>query len=112
MAALLLVALIFVLPLFTSSPNQSLISLDWAGYSVASDLINPQPEVTSINASWTVPVINVSIGDSFCATWIGVGGQFDDTLIQVGTEQDSIDGQATYSAWYELLPYMRSQLIH
>jgi hypothetical protein len=105
MAALLLFALIFVLPLFTSSPSQSLISFDWAGYSVASNLINPQPEVTRINASWTIPLVNVSTGDSFCATWIGVGGQFDDTLIQVGTEQDSIDGQATYSAWYELLPY-------
>jgi hypothetical protein len=105
MAVSLFFALIFVLPFFTGPLNQSLISLDWGGYSVASDLTNPQPEVTSVNASWTVPLINVSIGDSFCATWIGIGGQFDDTLIQAGTEQDSIGGQATYSAWYELLPY-------
>lgn len=31
-------------------------------------------------------------------------GQYDITLIQVGTEQDSINGRATFSAWYELLP--------
>jgi hypothetical protein len=35
--------------------------------------------------------------------WIGIGGQFDATLIQAGTEQDSTRGQETYSAWYELL---------
>jgi len=33
-----------------------------------------------------------------------VGGQFDQTLIQTGTEQNSIGGQVTYRAWYELLP--------
>lgn len=102
--ALLLLALVLVFPILISSPGQRLISHNWAGYSVASDLNNPKPLVTSINASWTVPTVSVSIGYSYCATWIGVGGQFDDTLIQAGTEQNSINGQATYSAWYELLP--------
>jgi hypothetical protein len=43
---------------------------------------------------------------TFSAVWIGIGGQFsnDSTLIQCGTEQDSIRGQAEYYAWYELLP--------
>jgi len=77
---------------------------DWSGYSVASDLNNPQPKVTSVNASWAVPTVKVSVGNSFSAVWIGVGGQFDDTLIQTGTKQDSINGHAAYSAWYELLP--------
>ncbi len=40
----------------------------------------------------------------FSAVWIGIGGSFDTTLIQVGTEQDSIGGEGNYSAWYELLP--------
>jgi hypothetical protein len=42
----------------------------------------------------------------FSSVWIGVGGQFsnDSTLIQCGTEQDSIFGQGQYYAWYELLP--------
>jgi len=105
LASLLLLTLILVFPLLTSSPSKRLISSDWSGYSVASDLTNPQPQVTSINASWAVPAVNVSKGNSYCATWIGVGGQFDETLIQAGTEQDSINGRGTYSAWYELLPY-------
>ena len=47
------------------------------------------------------------------ATWIGIGGGClqstcsanDSTLIQAGTEQDvSATGQATYDAWYEIIP--------
>lgn len=36
--------------------------------------------------------------------WIGIGGYFDKTLIQTGTEQDSIQGQSEYYAWFEVLP--------
>lgn len=100
----LVLALIFIFPLLTSSSSQPLTSADWSGYSVASALTNPQPTVKSINGSWIVPSVNVSLTNSFSAVWIGVGGQFDSTLIQVGTQQDSIRGQGQYSAWYEILP--------
>ena len=105
--SLLVLALILFFPLLIGSTNQRLISSDWSGYAAATNLNNPQPLVTSVDASWVVPKVGVSIRDSFSATWIGVGGQFstiDSTLIQTGTEQDSIDGVGTYSAWYELLP--------
>jgi len=78
---------------------------NWAGYIVSSDLQNPQPTVTGISASWTVPTVTGSAqNDTFAAVWIGIGGYYDNTLIQTGTEQDSIGGQGDYSAWYELLP--------
>lgn len=77
---------------------------NWAGYIVASDLQNPQSSVTSVTASWTVPTVNISQNDTFSAVWIGIGGFFDSTLIQTGTEQDSIQGQSEYSAWVEFLP--------
>ena len=103
--SLLVVALILFFPILTGSANRHLTSFDWAGYVVASDLNSPQPVVTNISASWAVPTVNGSRGDSFSAAWIGVGGQFDDnTLIQAGTEQDSTNGLETYTAWYELLP--------
>jgi peptidase A4-like protein len=44
--------------------------------------------------------------DGYSAAWVGLGGA-DSTstaLEQVGTESDYVNGQATYSAWYELLP--------
>jgi hypothetical protein len=83
---------------------QNLTSTDWAGYVVASDLINPRPVLRYLSASWTVPVTEVSPRSTYSAAWIGIGGQRDDTLIQIGTEQDSAGGRIAYSAWYELYP--------
>ncbi len=79
-------------------------SLDWAGYTIIESASNPQQEITAISASWTVPAVAVSASDTFSAAWIGIGGFVDKTLIQAGSEQDSINGQAAYSVWYEMLP--------
>jgi len=70
------------------------------------NLQTPQQTVTGVGASWVVPTVAPSTDDTFSAVWIGLGGQFtgDTSLIQCGTEQDSIGGQLVYSAWYELLP--------
>ena len=104
LAASTYMIIVFLGPFFTRRPSQTLTSFDWSGYSVISDYINPQPVVTGVNGSWTVPKVTVSQTDAFSAAWIGIGGQLDETLIQVGTEQDSISGTEEYSAWYELLP--------
>jgi hypothetical protein len=79
---------------------------NWAGYIVATgtNLHSAQPNVTSVSASWTVPTVTPSTNNTYSAAWIGVGGEFDTTLIQCGTRQDSIGGEPSYSAWYELLP--------
>jgi hypothetical protein len=92
-----------LLATFSSNPQgQGLISTGWAGYVITSDLENPK--VIGINASWTVPRIGVSSSDAFSSAWIGIGGYSDKTLIQTGTEHDSVNGQEYYSAWYEMLP--------
>lgn len=94
-----------LLAMFTSNPQgQSMASTDWAGYFVTPDLENPQEQVTGINASWTVPRIGVFSSDAYSSAWIGIGGHSEKTLIQVGTEHDSVNGQEYYSAWYEMLP--------
>lgn len=90
--------------IFNSNPEgRTIVSLSWAGY-IISQSFNTQLGVTAIEASWTVPQVNASAGDGYSSAWIGIGGQTDKTLIQVGTEHDSIGEQGTYSAWYELLP--------
>ncbi|MBT0160474.1 hypothetical protein G4O51_10885 [Candidatus Bathyarchaeota archaeon A05DMB-2] len=106
---LLLVAsvlfLSFLLERFSSSPHPiGAVSLNWSGYSISSDLANSEPHVFSVNASWKVPKVTVSATDAYSSAWIGIGGQQDKTLIQVGTEHDSINGQEYYAVWYELLP--------
>jgi hypothetical protein len=83
---------------------QSVVSLTWSGYVVASDFSSPEPTIVGVNASWIVPSISVSLGNTYSSAWIGIGGQFDDSLIQIGTEHDSVNGRERYSAWYELLP--------
>jgi hypothetical protein len=107
-ALLLVISLSFLSSLltnFNSSPDStSVTSLNWSGYSVASDPAKAQPHVFGINASWTVPEVTVSAADTYSSAWIGIGGQQDGTLIQAGTEHDSINGQEYYGVWYEMLP--------
>src|SRR5512139_1687364 len=106
--ALLVGSLFFVLSFFESYLNgasiRSVISLDWSGYVITSSYLNPQPVIVAINSSWTVPRVTPSPTDQFSAAWIGIGGQLDSTLIQTGTEHDSVNGNSVYSAWYEMLP--------
>jgi hypothetical protein len=96
----------FIISFLTNPMGQATASLDWAGYTVTSSSFNPQPVLIGVNGSWIVSTVSVSIDDTYSAAWIGIGGQLegDYTLIQVGTEHDSINGRPAYSAWYELLP--------
>lgn len=80
------------------------VARNWAGYAVATNFLTPQPNVQGVSASWNVPTVENTGTNAYSSVWIGVGGQFDKTLIQVGTEQDYTNGAAQYSAWYEMLP--------
>ena len=95
--------------LLLKSPGQvneptSLRLSQWSGYIVASDIQNFSPVVTSVSGSWTVPQVQPTENDTFSGAWVGIGGYGEETLIQVGTEQEYIDGRSVYYAWYELLP--------
>lgn len=103
------VAVCYSINLFLASPNQtdnppSFKISHWSGYIVASDIQNRSPVVSSVSASWTVPEIKPSENNTFSGVWVGIGGYGEDTLIQTGTEQEYVNGQVTYYAWYELLP--------
>jgi len=76
----------------------------WSGYIVASNIHDFSPVVTSVSGSWTVPRVQPSKNDTFSGVWVGIGGYGEETLIQVGTEQEYVDGRSVYYAWYELLP--------
>ncbi|MFY9840302.1 MAG: G1 family glutamic endopeptidase, partial [Xanthobacteraceae bacterium] len=65
----------------------------------------------SVTGSWTVPEV-FSDGGPESATWVGIDGDGNNSVIQVGTEQDYYGGflgsgvgaGPSYSAWYELYP--------
>jgi hypothetical protein len=71
----------------------------WAGYETAS-------AVTSVQASWTEPSITApASGRSGVAPWVGLGGQINPRLAQLGTDAEGEAGQAaTYTAWYDMYP--------
>ncbi len=85
-------------------------ALNWAGYVVASDFNNPQPIVTMANGSWIVQTVSTSKKPAYSSQWVGIGGYFESTLIQTGTESDSGQGTTNYYAWYELLPAAETPL--
>lgn len=91
-------------PATPSSTPPATTDLNWGGYAASSNFNNPQPVVSGVSGSWTVPQIKVSQNDTFSAIWVGIGGTFGNTLIQTGTEQDCVNGVVSYFAWYELLP--------
>jgi hypothetical protein len=108
------VAVYYSISLFLASPNQtdnppSFKISHWSGYIVASDIQNRSPVVSSVSASWTMPEIKPSENNTFSGVWVGIGGYGEDTLIQTGTEQEYVNGQVAYYAWYELLP---DHLVH
>ena len=88
-------------------------SSNWSGYNKG--VLDTDTLTSSISAQWVVPTATQhTAGEAEdSATWIGIGGGClqsscsvtDSTLIQAGTEQDvSATGQATYNAWYEIIP--------
>lgn len=99
------------------------ISGNWAGYELA-DFQTGQT-YTRARMTWVVPQVRYgSSTDStssaqYSANWVGIGGfcensacsEADNTLIQVGTEQDAAANGATqYYAWYEMLPQSETPL--
>jgi hypothetical protein len=88
-------------------------SSNWFGYNQGT-LEQGGTLFHSITGDWTVPTASQHTGgeDEFSSDWIGIGGGCvdagctvgDNTLIQTGTEQDVSGGQASYSAWWEIIP--------
>jgi hypothetical protein len=91
----------------TDAPNGTR-STNWSGYSVRGE----PGGINAVSGRWTVPAVSSSGGDTASSTWTGIGGNCfdsscatpDGTLVQAGTEQDVIDGERVYYAWWEVLP--------
>jgi hypothetical protein len=89
-------------------------SNNWFGYDQGT-LEQGGTLFNAISGQWTVPTASQHTAGQAEASsdWIGIGGGCvdagctvtDSTLIQTGTEQDvSATGQASYSAWWEIVP--------
>jgi len=84
---------------------------NWSGYVLPHYLT--KKKYTAGQATWTVPTVTYDGVEAASASWIGIGGfctskkcpDVDNSLIQLGTEQDAIgESETDYYAWYEVLP--------
>jgi hypothetical protein len=46
----------------------------------------------------------VLLGFYYSSAWVGIDGYSDNTVEQIGTEQDWIWGRAIYYSWFEMYP--------
>lgn len=106
-AILLIASLLFVSLLKSSlvfDSNSAIIkSGTWSGYIINNEYNGNHP-VTSITAKWKIPEVDANHSDAYSSAWIGIGDQSEKTLIQIGTEHDSLSRKENYRAWYEILP--------
>jgi hypothetical protein len=82
--------------------GSSATSGNWSGYAVT----GPNGSVTDVKGSWIVPTVNCSVtpnGDS--SFWVGIDGFSSNTVEQIGTDSDCVNGQPVYYAWYEFYPH-------
>ena len=78
-------------------------SENWSGYVVGGS----GQKYKSVTASWVQPTAKCTSGSAqYSAFWVGLGGAgTTQALEQAGTEANcSSSGQASYYAWYELVP--------
>ncbi len=79
-------------------------STNWAGYAVETSLKNPKSgAVTDVKGSWVVPAVTGST-NAWSSIWVGIDGYSSNTVEQIGTDQNWINGNASYAAWYEIYP--------
>jgi Peptidase A4 family len=77
----------------------------WSGYAATA-----AAPYSSASATWQIPNITYggqagASGFNDVSTWVGIGGYFDSTLIQLGTGGYVYSyGSPEYYAWYELIP--------
>jgi hypothetical protein len=87
-----------------ASGVQQASSQNWSGYVVGGSTSNKN--FSSVSGSWVQPTANCTSSTGNAAFWVGLGGSGQSqALEQAGTEADCTSGgQASYFAWYELVP--------
>ena len=94
-----------------ASITASTDSTNWSGYAVHGNGVTYR----TVQGSWRQPSATCTRGFStYSSYWVGIGGYSETSraLEQIGTETDcSAEGQASLSAWYELVPANPVQLM-
>ena len=82
--------------------GRNVSSDNWSGYAVT----GANGSVTDVRGSWIVPSVSCpATGDQYASFWVGIDGYRSNTVEQIGTDSDCVNGVATYYAWYEFYPH-------
>jgi len=86
--------------------NENGTSTNWSGYAVQTDLSAPaNGAVTDVEGTWVVPDVVASTSPTtYSSAWVGIDGYSDNTVEQLGTDQDWYKGKPSYYAWFEMYP--------
>ncbi len=86
-------------------PNTTAVTnTKWSGYVAETNFSDPQANsVSYVTGAWIVPTVTgPSSGAFHSSIWVGIDGYGNNTVEQIGTEQDVVNGTAVYSAWWEM----------
>jgi Peptidase A4 family len=81
--------------------GNSVTSSNWSGYAVTT----AKDSVSDVKGSWVVPAVKCNSTDAYAAFWVGIDGYGSNTVEQIGTDSDCVNGQPTYYAWFEFYPH-------
>ncbi len=74
-------------PRTKSVPAGQVASTNWSGYAAETNFNHPKKNsVSAVSASWIVPTVIASGGDTFSSIWVGIDGYSTSTVEQIGTE--------------------------
>jgi hypothetical protein len=72
----------------------------WSGTALAGGT----GQFTAAEGEWVVPNVGAATQPSYSCTWVGIDGFHNQSLAQLGTEQDALLSGRRYYAWVELIP--------
>lgn len=90
-----------------SDSSEASESLVWSGYSSLTNLDDPKNySVEEVSGSWIVPTLSATLQNTYSVAWVGIDGFFSSsqTVEQIGTAHNWIDGSSEYYAWFEMYP--------
>jgi len=115
MTSILIVAMIMTTPLSAfadsvhSAPRIKLkegTSSNWSGYASVSNISSPASNyVKTVQGSWIIPTLTCGSSTTYSSAWVGIDGYSDNSVEQIGTEQDCSNGAQQNYAWFEMYPH-------
>lgn len=80
-------------------------SSNWSGYVSATSLTKPASNaVTEALGTWVVPALSKASHTTYSSIWVGIDGYNSNTIEQIGTEHDWVNGKQQNYAWFEMYP--------